>query len=533
MAKYIFVTGGVVSSLGKGITAASLGMLLGRRGLKVAMQKFDPYLNVDPGTMNPYQHGETYVTDDGAEADLDLGHYERFTGIPTSRASNFTSGRIYSSVIEKERRGDYLGATIQVVPHITDEIKSAIREVADDTDVVITELGGTVGDIEGLPFLEAIRQFSLDEGRENVMYLHVTLIVTVKAAGEIKTKPTQHSVQKLREIGISPDVLVCRCEKPIDEAMKQKISLFTSVPRKCVIDEPDVTDTIYEVPFQFIDQGLDKYVVERLGLEAGPLDLGPWPGIIETIRNSTATVSVAVVGKYSELQDAYKSIYESLDHSGIANKCKVVVKRVMAEDIESQGPDALLGDVQGILVPGGFGLRGIEGKISAIRYARERGIPMLGLCLGMQCAAIEFARNVCGLADADTTENRPESQHPVIYLMEEQKDVTDKGATMRLGAWPCKLAQGSIARKAYGQDQINERHRHRYEFNNAYREVFESNGVLFSGVSPDNKLVEIIELTGHPWFLAVQFHPEFRSRPIAPHPLFTDFIEASMKKKRK
>ena len=533
MAKHIFVTGGVVSSLGKGITAASLGMLLGRRGLKVAMQKFDPYLNVDPGTMNPYQHGETYVTDDGAETDLDLGHYERFTGIATRRTSNFTSGQIYRSVIEKERRGDYLGATVQVVPHITDEIKSAVRSVADNADVVITELGGTVGDIEGLPFLEAIRQFALDEGRENVMYIHVTLIVTVKAAGERKTKPTQHSVQKLREIGITPDVLVCRCEKPIDEAMKQKISMFTSVQRRCVIEEPDVTDTIYEVPFQFVDQGLDEFIIERLGLNAGPMDLGPWPGIIESIRNPTSTVSIAVVGKYSELQDAYKSIYEAIDHGGIANKCKVAVKRIQSEDVESQDPETLLGDVQGILVPGGFGLRGIEGKVAAIGYARQRGIPMLGLCLGMHCAAIEFARNVCGLTGADTTENRPDSRHPVIYLMEEQKSVTDKGATMRLGAWPCKLAEGSLARKAYGQEQISERHRHRYEFNNAYRKVFEAGGMRFSGISPDGELVEIIELAGHPWFLAVQFHPEFRSTPVKPHPLFAAFIEASMKKKRK
>ncbi len=521
-----------MSSLGKGITAASLGMLLGRRGLKVAMQKFDPYLNVDPGTMNPYQHGETYVTDDGAETDLDLGHYERFTGIPTSRASNFTSGRIYSSVIEKERRGDYLGATIQVVPHITDEIKSAVRSVADDADVIITEMGGTVGDIEGLPFLEAIRQFGLDEGPENVLYVHVTLIVTVKAAGEIKTKPTQHSVQKLREIGISPDVLVCRCEKPLDEAMKDKISLFTSVQRRCVIEEPDVEDTIYEVPFQFIDQGLDEFIVERLALEAGPLDLGPWPGIIEMIRNPASTVRIAVVGKYSELQDAYKSIYEALDHGGVANNCKVRVERIIAENLESGDPESILGEVQGILVPGGFGLRGIEGKISAIRYARERGIPLFGLCLGMQCAAIEFARNVCGLAGADTTENSPESPHPVIYLMEDQKSVTEKGATMRLGAWPCRLAKGSLARGAYGREEVRERHRHRYEFNNAYREVFEANGMRFSGVSPDEKLVEIIELNDHPWFLAVQFHPEFRSTPVEPHPLFAAFIAASMKKKR-
>jgi len=533
MSKHIFVTGGVVSSLGKGITSASLGMLLGHRGLKVAMQKFDPYLNVDPGTMNPYQHGELYVTDDGAETDLDLGHYERFTGIATTRDSNFTSGQIYKKVIEKERRGDYLGGTVQVVPHVTDEIKRAIRKVAAGADVAITELGGTVGDIEGLPCLEAIRQIGLEEGRENVMYIHVTLIVTVHAAGEVKTKPTQHSVQKLREIGITPDVLVCRCEKPLDEALKQKISLFTSVERRCVIEEPDVTDTIYEVPFQFIDQGLDKFIVDRLNLPAGPLDLGAWPEIIERIRHPSMTVKIGVVGKYSELQDAYKSIYESLDHAGVANNCGIETKRVLAEDVESSPPDALLADVHGILIPGGFGLRGIEGKILAVKYAREKGIPLFGLCLGMQCAVIEFARNVCGLAGADTTENRPDCPHPVICLMEEQKQVTQKGATMRLGAWPCKLLEGTLARKIYNADIVHERHRHRYEFNNAYRKIFEEHGMRFSGTSPDGKLVEIMELPQHPWFITVQFHPEFRSTPIKPHPLFVSFVTAAIKRKEK
>ncbi len=527
MAKHIFVTGGVVSSLGKGITAASLGMLLGRRGLKVAIQKFDPYLNVDPGTMNPYQHGETYVTDDGTETDLDLGHYERFTGIETSRNSNYTAGQIYSSVIAKERRGDYLGGTVQVVPHITDEIKLAIKAVSDDADVVITELGGTVGDIEGLPFLEAIRQFGL-ENSENVIYIHVTLIVTVKAAGERKTKPTQHSVQKLREIGITPDFLVCRCEEPIPEEMKNKISLFTSVARKCVIEEPDVTDTIYEVPFQFVEQGLDELIVKKLNLDAKPLDLGPWPKIIETIRKPEASVNIAVVGKYAELQDAYKSIYEALDHGGITHKCKVKVTRIISEDIESQGAEKLLAGFQGILVPGGFGLRGTEGKIAAVKYARENNVPYLGLCLGMQSAAIEFARNVCGLDGADTTENVPDTPHPVICLMEEQKKVTQMGATMRLGGWPCMLAEGSKARDAYDKPEIRERHRHRYEFNNAYREVFSQNGMLFSGTSPDNELIEIIELANHPWFVAVQFHPEFKSTPVSPHPLFEGFIEHSM-----
>lgn len=533
MSKHIFVTGGVVSSLGKGITSASLGMLLGHRGLKVAMQKFDPYLNVDPGTMNPYQHGELYVTDDGAEADLDLGHYERFTGIATTRDSNFTSGQIYKKIIEKERRGDYLGGTVQVVPHVTDEIKRAIRKVAAGADVAITELGGTVGDIEGLPCLEAIRQIGLEEGRENVMYIHVTLIVTVRAAGEVKTKPTQHSVQKLREIGITPDVLVCRCEKPLDEALKQKISLFTSVERRCVIEEPDVTDTIYEVPFQFIDQGLDKFIVDRLNLPAGPLDLGAWPEIIKRIRHPSMTVKIGVVGKYSELQDAYKSIYESLDHAGVANNCGIEAKRVLAEDVESSPPDALLADVHGILIPGGFGLRGIEGKILAVKYAREKGIPLFGLCLGMQCAVIEFARNVCGLAGADTTENRPDCPHPVICLMEEQKQVTQKGATMRLGAWPCKLLEGTLARKIYNADIVHERHRHRYEFNNAYRKIFEEHGMRFSGTSPDGKLVEIMELPRHPWFITVQFHPEFRSTPIKPHPLFVSFVAAAIERKEK
>jgi len=528
MAKHIFVTGGVVSSLGKGITAASIGMLLGRRRLKVALQKFDPYLNVDPGTMNPYQHGELYVTDDGAETDLDLGHYERFTGIETSRACNYTSGQIYSDVIAKERRGDYLGGTVQVVPHITDEIKAAVRSVADGNDVVITEIGGTVGDIEGLPFLEAIRQFALDAGRDNVMYIHVTLIVSVKAAGEIKTKPTQHSVQKLREIGITPDVLVCRCEEPLGEAIKKKISLFTSVTGRCVIEEPDVADTIYEVPFQFIDQGLDQLIVERLGLAGGPLDLGPWPEIIETIRRPYATVRIAVVGKYSELQDAYKSIYEALDHGGIAYKCRVKVKRVLSDDVQAGDPDALLGDVQGILVPGGFGLRGVEGKIAAAEYARKHKVPYLGLCLGMQCAVIEFARNVCGLTGADTVENSPNTPHPVICLMENQKRITQKGATMRLGGYPCRLAEGSLALAAYGRQEIRERHRHRYEFNNGYRQAFIEHGMRITGICPDGDLAEIIELADHPWFVAVQFHPEFRSTPVKPHPLFAAFIGAAL-----
>ncbi len=554
--KYIFVTGGVVSSLGKGITAASLGMLLGCRGLKVALQKFDPYLNVDPGTMNPYQHGEVYVTDDGAETDLDLGHYERFTGIPTSRVSNFTAGRIYQEVLAMERRGDYLGGTVQVVPHVTDRIKAAVGQAADDgADVVITEIGGTVGDIEGLPFMEAIRQFRLDEGYKNVIYVHVTLIVFVKAAGEIKTKPTQHSVGTLREIGIQPDFLVCRTEKSISEDIKKKISLFTSVPLHCVIDEPDVETSIYEVPFQFIDQELDKLIIERLDLKTGPLELGKWPGIIDTLRNPEGTVSIAVVGKYSELQDAYKSIYEALGHGGLACRHHVEMRRVLAEDVERDGAEKHLADVAGVLVPGGFGLRGIEGKVLACEYARTNSIPFLGICLGMQCAAIEFARNVCGFEDADTTENKPDTPHPVIHLLPEQRDVTDKGATMRLGAWPCKLSPGGgKAAEAYQETEslsdrhsggirnaelntvismvISERHRHRYEFNNDYREPFAEKGMVFSGINPWNDLVEIMELAEHPWFVAVQFHPEFKSYPTRPHPLFAAFVKASVQQLR-
>jgi len=533
MARHIFVTGGVVSSLGKGITAASLGMLLRAWGLKVKLQKFDPYLNVDPGTMNPYQHGEVYVTDDGAETDLDLGHYERFTGEPTGRDCNYTAGMVYNSVITKERRGDYLGQTIQVVPHITDEIKSCVRTLArPDVDVVISEIGGTVGDIEGLPFLEAIRQVGLDEGRPNVMYVHVTLVPYIRAAQEIKTKPTQHSVGRLREIGIIPDVLICRTEKPLNDQIKAKISLFCNVEKRAVIEEPDVKDTIYEVPFMFTEQGLDRLIIERLGLKAEKLDLGPWPEILEAFRHPTDTVSIAVVGKYGELQDAYKSIYEAIDHGGIAGRCRVDVTRVLAESLEDADPEALLGDADGILVPGGFGSRGLEGKIDAVRFARERGIPFLGICLGLQCAAIEFARNVCGLAGADSTEIDPDTEDPVISIQEEQKGIEQKGATMRLGAYPCVLQADSRAGGAYGTDRVSERHRHRYEFNDRYRELFESKGVLFSGLSPDGELVEILELPAHPWFVAVQFHPEFKSYPTAPHPLFREFVAAALRRKQ-
>ncbi len=528
MTKFIFVTGGVVSSLGKGITAASLGMLLSRRGLRVKLQKFDPYLNVDPGTLNPYQHGEVYVTDDGAETDLDLGHYERFTDIPTSRLSNFTSGSIYNSVITKERRGEYLGQTVQLIPHVTNEIKAGIKSIAKEADVVISEIGGTVGDIESLPFLEALRQFGLEEGKGNVLYVHVTLIVHVKAAGEIKTKPTQHSVGRLREIGIIPDFLVCRALAPLSDEVKKKLSLFCNVEKNCIIDEPDVKTSIYEVPFQFIDQKFDELIVEKFGIQAHPLDLGPWPEILDNIEHASTSTRIAVVGKYSELQDAYKSIYEALDHGGIANQCRVEIKRILSEDIEKEGTDSLLGDVAGILVPGGFGLRGVEGKIEAVRFARERNIPYLGICLGMHCASIDFARNVCGLEGADTTENNTATPHPVIHYMPSQEGIEEMGATMRLGAYPCNLKERSQARQAYAQAQISERHRHRLEFNNDYREAFQSRGVVFSGLSPDGNLVEIMELNEHPWFVAVQYHPEFKSTPTRPHPLFRDFIKAAI-----
>ena len=530
MSKFIFVTGGVVSSLGKGITAASLGMLLKAWGMNVRLQKFDPYLNVDPGTMNPYQHGEVYVTDDGAETDLDLGHYERFTGQPTSKDSNYTAGQVYNTVISKERKGEYLGQTIQLVPHITDEIKRCVHVLAGpDVDVVISEIGGTVGDIESLAFLEAIRQVRLDEGRQNVMYIHVTLVPYIKAAGEIKTKPTQHSAGRLREIGIVPDVLICRTERPLTDSARRKISLFCNVDGHAVIEEPDVEETIYEVPFMFVDQGLDRLIMNRLNLDHGELDLSPWKQVLETIRNPEHETTIAVVGKYSELQDAYKSIYEAIDHGGIANHCEVKVKRVLADELEGKSPDSAFEDVDGILVPGGFGSRGLQGKITAVRYARENKVPFLGICLGMQCAAIEFARNVCGLQGADSTESKQDTPHPVICLLEEQKDIEQKGATMRLGAHPCEVKDGTRAREAYGEELIKQRHRHRYEFNNNYRDEFEANGMVFSGLNPDDQLVEMMELKDHPWFVATQFHPEFQSYPVKPHPLFRDFVKAALK----
>tara|TARA_B100000678_G_scaffold290889_1_gene305266 strand:+ start:248 stop:1891 length:1644 start_codon:yes stop_codon:yes gene_type:complete len=529
MTKYIFVTGGVVSSLGKGLTSAAIGLLLESHGFKVALQKLDPYLNVDPGTMSPYQHGEVYVTDDGTETDLDLGHYERFTRAKLTRDSNYTTGKIYNEVISKERRGDYLGSTVQVIPHITDEIKRCIGNMDNgEADVIISELGGTVGDIEGQPFLEAIRQFGLEKGRENVMFIHLTLLPYLSASGEVKTKPTQHSVGKLREIGILPDILVCRTEKEMEDDHRRKIALFCNVPVDAVIEERDVDHSIYEVPMVLREQKLDSQILSHLQLPEGSGDLAEWKEMVDTVCNLTKTTEVTVVGKYIELTDAYKSIYEALTHAGIAHNVDVKFRKVSSEAVEKEGVEALLGGSQAILVPGGFGDRGIEGKISAIRYARENSIPFFGICLGMQCACIEFGRNIMGLEGAHSSEFDKDTPHPVIDLMADQNDVTEKGGTMRLGAYPCDLADGTIAKNAYGEDLIHERHRHRYEFNNSYRQQFEDAGGVFSGLSPDGNLVEIFELPDHPWFVSCQFHPEFQSRPVSAHPLFRDFVRASL-----
>ena len=528
--KYIFVTGGVVSSLGKGLAAASLGTLLEHRGLRVTLQKLDPYLNVDPGTMNPLQHGEVYVLADGAETDLDLGHYERFTKCVLTRDNNLTSGQVYETVLAKERRGDYLGKTVQVIPHITDEIKSRIRslEQAGNADILITEIGGTTGDIEGLPFLEAIRQFILQVGHENAILLHVTLVPYIRAAGELKTKPTQQSVAKLREIGLQPEVLICRTEKPLEEDVREKLSLYCNVPISSVIEARDVENSIYEFPLMLQAEGLDEKVCQLLHLKTPPADMERWKMIVHSIVHPSRRVKIAVVGKYVELQDAYKSIYESLCHAGGANDCCVDLEIVDAEQIEAEGAEIFLSGVSGILVPGGFGDRGTEGKIAAARYARENKIPYFGICLGMQIATIEFARNVCGLEGANSTEFDPASPHPVIALLDEQKEVTGKGGSMRLGSWPAVLKAGSLAHKIYGQAEIAERHRHRYEFNSAYRAQMEEKGLVISGTSPDGLLVEIIEHRDHPWFVSVQFHPEFLSKPEAPHPLFDEFIRASL-----
>lgn len=498
------------------------------------MQKLDPYINVDPGTMSPYQHGEVYVLDDGSETDLDLGHYERFTTGALTRDCNYTTGQIYLSVIEKERRGQFLGKTVQVIPHITNEIKSVIRKMGgDDVDVVITEIGGTVGDIESLPFLEAIRQFSLDVGRENCLYMHLTLVPYLKAADELKTKPTQHSVQQLREIGIQPDVLVCRCERSISRDDREKIALFCNVPREAVIEEKDKDFSIYEVPLSLVDNQLDELIVKRLGLNAKALDISAWSELLHGLRNPRHEVSIAVVGKYAEHKDAYKSIYESLDHAGIHHRAQIRIGRIQSSEIEREGAERLLAGYHGILVPGGFGERGIEGKVQAVRYAREKGVPYFGICLGMQCAVIEFGRNAMGLNGAHSTEFEKDTPHPVICLLDEQRNVTDMGGTMRLGSMPCKLDRHSSSGRAYGAEDVAERHRHRYEFNNIYRQQFEAGGMRFAGTSPDGKLVEIVELADHPWFVAVQFHPEFKSKPLKAHPLFAGFIGAAIERRKR
>ena len=538
MTKYIFVTGGVVSSLGKGITAASLGRLLKSRGYKVTIQKFDPYINIDPGTMSPYQHGEVFVTDDGAETDLDLGHYERFIDINLSKNSNVTTGKIYQSVINKERRGDYLGGTVQVIPHITNEIKERVFRVGrqDNADFVITEIGGTVGDIESLPFLEAIRQVKKEVGRNDVLYIHVTLVPYISAAGELKTKPTQHSVKELRSIGISPDIIVCRSEKPISKDMREKMAMFCDVDPDAVVENM-TAKSIYQVPLMMEEQGLDSIVLRKLDMEDKPKDMEGWKNMVSRIlKDYEKKVTIAVVGKYVELQDAYISITESLRHASVANEAELDIKWVNAEEIEAEGTDMaqVMAGVNGILVPGGFGNRGIEGKIKAIKYARENKIPFFGICLGMQCCVIEFARHVCGMEDANSSEFAEGVNYPVIDLMPEQIDVEDMGGTMRLGLYPCKVYPGSLTEKAYGTELIYERHRHRYEFNNAFRDEIVSKGLVLGGTLPNGRLVEIVELPTdvHPWYLAVQFHPEFKSRPTNPHPLFRDFIAAALREKK-
>jgi CTP synthase len=541
--KFIFVTGGVLSSLGKGLASAAIGALLESRGLTVTLQKLDPYINVDPGTMNPFQHGEVFVTDDGAETDLDLGHYERFTTAKLGQNNNFTTGKIYDSVISKERRGDYLGGTVQVIPHITDEIKNSIKLVADDVDVVIVEIGGTIGDIESLPFLEAIRQFRTDVGKENVLYIHLTLVPFIGTAGELKTKPTQHSVKELRSIGIQPDILLCRTDRFLSKDIKSKIALFCNVSVDAVITAKDV-DVIYEVPMVFHHEGLDHKIIELLNIWTRAPKLDDWEQLVEKFKNPTHEVKIAIVGKYVDLTESYKSLNEALFHGGIANDCRVTLDFVDSEQLDPGTCDARLTESDGILVPGGFGTRGIEGKICAAHFARTRKVPYFGICLGMQIACIEFARNMAGLSRANSSEFDQATPDPVIYLMTEWVDEktgqihrrdedSDKGATMRLGAYPCELKDHSFAKRAYGQTSISERHRHRYEFNNAYRKVLEDSGLLVSGVSPDGELVEIVEIEDHPWFLGCQFHPEFKSRPMHPHPLFREFIKASLENARK
>ncbi len=542
--KFIFITGGVLSSLGKGLTAASLGALLKARGLSVTIQKLDPYINVDPGTMNPTQHGEVFVTDDGAETDLDLGHYERYLDTPMSQKNNYTSGSIYYSVITKERRGDYLGGTVQVIPHITDEIKLAIRGLADEgPDVIIVEIGGTVGDIESQPFLEAIRQLRGDLGKERCLYLHLTLVPYLQTAGEHKTKPTQHSVKELRSIGIQPDIILCRCEQPIPKEMKRKIALFCDVDVDAVFSAVDV-DHVYKVPLEYYNEGLDQKVAIMLRLPAKNPDLEPWRNLVHTLTHPEGRVTIGIVGKYVSLKEAYKSLHEALVHGGVANKIAVDLKYINSEEVTPKTADAILAGLDGILVPGGFGERGVDGKILTVRYARENKIPYFGICLGMQCAVIEYARNVAGVEKADSEEFNPLTADKVIYLMKEWYDHrkgsrvqrtcdSDKGGTMRLGAYPCNIEEDSLAFAAYGKKQIGERHRHRYEFNNAYMDALKKAGMIFSGLSPDGELVEIVELKDHPWFLGCQFHPELKSNPMNPHPLFRGFIAAAKKQRKK
>jgi CTP synthase len=533
MTKYLFVTGGVVSSLGKGITAASLGRLLKNRGLKVTIQKLDPYINVDPGTMSPYQHGEVFVTDDGAETDLDLGHYERFIDINLNKFSNVTTGKIYSTVLKKERRGDYLGATVQVIPHITNEIKEKVFRAGREThaDVVITEIGGTVGDIESLPFLEAIRQIKSDVGRDNVMYVHCSLIPYLKAAGEMKTKPTQHSVKELRSLGIQPDVIVVRTEMPVSQDMKDKLALFCDIPANNVIEAPDA-DTLYAIPLILQEQNFDQIVCDHLKLNTKPADMTAWTALLDKVRNLSNKTTIALVGKYVELQDAYISVVEALKHAGFAFDADIDIKWINAEEVNEENVQELLSDVNGILVPGGFGDRGVEGKILATQFAREQKVPFLGICLGMQLATVEYARNVLGLKGAHSAELDPNTPYPIIDLLPEQKDIEDLGGTLRLGLQPCKIEEGTKVYAAYEDEVIYERHRHRYEFNNEYRQAMEEKGFIFSGTSPDGRLVETIELHDHPWFVASQFHPEFTSRPNRPQPLFRDFVEASLKERK-
>ncbi len=528
MTKHIFITGGVVSSLGKGLTTSCLGALLEARGLRIRIQKFDPYINVDAGTMNPFQHGEVYVTQDGGETDLDLGHYERYTNAEFTRANNITSGRIYRNVINKERRGAYLGGCVQVVPHITNEIKSHIKQHdGPDVDVVLSELGGTAGDIESAAFMEAFRQFAYEHGRENAIFLHLTLLPYLRSAGELKTKPTQQSVGILRQIGIQPDMLVCRSEKPMTQEMRDKIAMFCNVEKQHVFEELDIESTIYELPLVLNREGLDEAVIERLGMQAGNIHLDAWESVVHNVMNPKGTVDIAVVGKYVELKDAYKSVYEAIDHGGIANNVAVKIHRISAEELNDENVGKRLRGLDGILVPGGFGERGTEGKISAVRFARENNIPFYGLCLGMQIAVIDFARNVAGLKDANSSEFDKDTPHPVISLLKEQENVTEKGGTMRLGAQPCALTNGSKSREAYQQELVYERHRHRYEFNNEYRERLEEKGLVVGGVNPDLNLVEIVEIKDHPFFVGVQYHPEFQSGPLKPHPQFSAFVKAS------